>query len=77
MTARGEVIRGHGVLPSHGLWETAKEWAERQSPRDMTFIFLVTLTALLGVGLIVYGFCDAFQSLRMANLPEYWSVKPF
>ena len=77
MTARGEVIGGHGVLPFHGLWATAKEWAERQSPRDMTFIFVVTLTAILGVGLTVYGFWDALQTLRMTNLPEYWSVKPF
>ncbi len=77
MRAHGEALRGHGVLPFHGLWETAKEWAERQSPRDVTFLFVVTLTAILGVGLIVYGFWDAFQTLEMSNLPEYWSVQPF
>jgi hypothetical protein len=77
MTARGDVIRGQGVLPLHGVWDSAREWAERQSARDKTFIFLVTLVTILGVGLVVYGFYDALQTLRMANLPDYWSVKPF
>jgi hypothetical protein len=77
MTAHGDVIRGHEVLPFYGLWQKAKEWSGSQSARDKTFLFVAALTAVLGLGLLIYGFHHAMHTLDMANLPQYWSVKPF
>ena len=77
MTAHGHAIEGHKIPPFPGLWETVEEWANRYTPREKTFIFVLTLTTLLGVGLVVYGFHEALQTLKTTNLPEYWTVKPF
>ncbi len=77
MRAHGDTIQGHEIVPFQGLWETVAEWANSQTPREKTFVFVVTLAALLGVGLLVYGFHEALQALDTANLPKYWSTKPF
>ena len=74
MTAHGHAIRSHEILPLHGLREAGKEGAERQSPRDKTFILLAALAAILGMGLIVYGSYEALQTIKMLNLPVYWPV---
>ena len=74
MTAHGRAIRSNEILPVHGLGEAGKDGAERQSLWDKTSIFLAALVAILGVGLIVYGFHEALQTLKMINLPVYWPV---
>lgn len=77
MTAHGDTLRSHGGLPFQDFLETAREWTQRHSARDMTFIFSVTLLAILGFGLVVYGLVDAFDTLKTTQLPPYWSVRPF
>jgi hypothetical protein len=75
MTARGDIIRSHEVFPVHGLREAEKGGAERQPLRDKAFILLVALAVILGVGLIVYGFHEALETMEMGNLPPYASPR--
>lgn len=77
MRTHGDTIQSHEVVPFQGLWETVAEWANSQTPREIAFISVVTLTALLGVGLLIYGFHEVLQTLETTHLPEYWSIKPF
>jgi|GEM_PF-3239762 len=77
MRAHGDTLQGHEVVPFQGLWETVAEWTNRKTPREQTFIFVATLTALLGVGLLIYGFHEALQAIETNHLPAYWSIKPF
>jgi hypothetical protein len=51
-----------------------QDGAERQSLWDKTFIFLAALAAILGVGMIVYGFHEVLQTLEMIHLPVYWPM---
>jgi len=74
MTAHGDIIRSHEVFPVHGIREEGKDGAKTRSLGDKTFIFLAVLAAILGVGLVVYGFHEALQTLKMSNLPVYWPV---
>lgn len=76
MTAHGDIIRGHEVFPVHGLREAGQDGAERQALRDKAFFFLAALAAILGVGLIVYGFHEALQTLETIKLPPYWPHWP-
>jgi len=75
MTAHGDIIRSHEVFPVHGLREAERDGAEGQSLREKAFILLAALAVILGVGLIVYGFHEALETLQMGNLPPYSSPR--
>jgi NhaP-type Na+/H+ or K+/H+ antiporter len=77
MPAHGDTLRSHGSLPFQDSWEAAREWTRRHTRRELTFMFLVTLVAILGFGLVVYGFVEAMGTLKATQLPPYWSVRPF